>query len=322
MNVAINGFGRIGRLFYRSALKHNANFDVVAVNNPGWDEKIYHHLFKYDTAYGIFEPRPVAELLTERDPEKLPWEKLGVDIVIESSGIFTKKAEAAKHLRAGAKKVIISAPSEDADITLILGVNEKNYQAREHKVISMASCTTNCLAPVVKILQENFGLEKGFMTTVHSYTADQNLQDGLHKDLRRARAAAENIVPTKTGAASAIFKVVSGLENKMQGIALRVPSATGSIIDLTCVLKKRTDADALNKLFEEYAKDKMTGILNITYEPIVSSDIIGNEYSSVIDGSLTKVLGGDLVEIVAWYDNEWAYATRLVELVQYLQNNG
>jgi len=320
--VAINGFGRIGRLFYRSALKHQAPFEVVAVNNPKWDETIYHHLFKYDTVYGVFEQKPTAKLLTESEPTRLPWKKLGIDIVIESSGVFTERAAAAGHLKAGAKKVIISAPSKDADVVVVLGVNEEDYNPKKHQVISMASCTTNCLAPVVKILQENFGIEKGFMSTVHSYTADQNLQDGSHKDLRRARAAAQNIVPTKTGAAKAIFQVISGLENKMDGLAFRVPSPTGSLIDLVCVLSKSTTVEELNQLFEKYAATKMKGVLGVTKEPLVSADIIANENSSLVDLSLTKVLGGNLVEVISWYDNEWAYATRLVDLVNYLIKKG
>ena len=329
--VAINGFGRIGRLFYRSALEHSAPFEVVAVNNPGWDEKTYEHLFKYDTAYGIFNQKPTAKLLGEREPEKLPWREMKIDIVVECTGIFVDKKSASKHLKAGAKKVIISAPSEDADAVIILGVNENDYKPARHKVISMASCTTNCLAPVVKVLQEKFGIEKGFMTTIHSYTADQNLQDGSHKDLRRARAAAENIVPTKTGAAKAIFQVIKGLENKMDGLAMRVPNKTGSLIDLVCLVKRKTSVQEVNKAFEEYA-EKMSakggsafggkGILAVTDEPIVSSDIVKNENSSIVDLSLTRVFGGNLVKVISWYDNEWAYATRLVELVNYISNKG
>ena len=321
MKIAINGFGRIGRLFYRSALEHKADFEVVAVNNPGWDEKMYQHLFKYDTAYGVFDQKPEAKLLGEREPENLPWREMGVDIVIESTGIFIDHAKASKHIRAGAKKVIISAPSEDADVTLVLGVNEKDYQPEKHQIISMASCTTNCLAPVVKVLLDEFEMEKGFMTTAHSYTADQNLQDSSHRDLRRARAAAENIVPTKTGAAKAIFKVIKGLEGKMDGLALRVPTATGSVIDLICVLKKNTTPEKLNETFQKYAEGPMQGILATTEDPIVSSDIIKNDHSSIVDLSLTKVLDGNLVEVIAWYDNEWGYATRLVDLVNYLQKN-
>ena len=320
--VAINGFGRIGRLFYRSALEHSASFEVVAVNNPGWDEKMYEHLFKYDTAYGIFNQKPTAKLLGEREPEKLPWREMKIDIVVECTGIFVDKKSASKHLKAGAKKVIISAPSEDADAVIILGVNENDYKPARHKVISMASCTTNCLAPVVKVLQEKFGIEKGFMTTIHSYTADQNLQDGSHKDLRRARAAAENIVPTKTGAAKAIFQVIKGLENKMDGFAMRVPSKTGSLIDLVCLIKKRTIVEELNKIFADFAAKEMKGILAVTDEPIVSSDIVKNENSSIVDLSLTRVFGGNLVKVISWYDNEWAYATRLVELVNYISNKG
>jgi len=313
--IAINGFGRIGRTFFRAAAEHNAPFEIAAVNNPNWDEKMFGHLLKYDTVYGRFDGELKAKLLGEREPENLPWQKLGIFLVIESTGLFTKREDAQKHLKAGAKKVVISAPAEEPDITLVPGVNDGEYDPKNHNIISMASCTTNCLAPVVKILQENFGVEKGFMTTVHSYTADQNLQDGSHKDLRRARAAAENIVPTKTGAAKAIFEVVEGLKERMDGMALRVPTPTVSIIDLVCVTKKKTDAETLNKIFEKYATGKMQGILQVVYEPLVSSDFIKNSHSAILDASLTKVIDGNLVKVVAWYDNEWGYATRLVDLV-------
>jgi len=312
--VAINGFGRIGRTFFRTTVEHNAPFEIAAVNNPNWDEKMFKHLLKYDTVYGRFDGELKAKLLGERESENLPWKELGIFLVVESTGLFTKREDAQKHLKAGAKKVVISAPAEEPDITLVPGVNDDEYDPKKHNIISMASCTTNCLAPVVKILQENFGVEKGFMTTVHSYTADQNLQDGSHKDLRRARAAAENIVPTKTGAAKAIFEVVEGLKERMDGMALRVPTPTVSIIDLVCVTKKKTDAETLNKIFEKYAKGKMQGILQVVYEPLVSSDFIKNPHSAILDASLTKVIDGNLVKVVAWYDNEWGYATRLVDL--------
>jgi glyceraldehyde 3-phosphate dehydrogenase len=312
--IAINGFGRIGRTFFRAAAERNATFEITAVNNPNWDEKMFKHLLQYDTVYGRFDGELKAKLLGEREPENLPWKELGIFLVIESTGLFTKREDAQKHLKAGAKKVIISAPAEEPDITLVPGVNDGEYDPKNHNIISMASCTTNCLAPVVKILQESVGVEKGFMTTVHSYTADQNLQDGSHKDLRRARAAAENIVPTKTGAAKAIFEVVEGLKERMDGMALRVPTPTVSIIDLVCVTKKKTDAETLNKIFEKYATGKMQGILQVVYEPLVSSDFIKNSHSAILDASLTKVIDGNLVKVVAWYDNEWGYATRLVDL--------
>lgn len=324
--VAINGFGRIGRTFYRAAIERQGNFEIAALNNPGWDEKLFSHLLKYDTAYGYFEHQLKAELLGEKEPDKLPWKRLGIDIVIESTGKFTDRSGASGHLKAGAKKVIISAPAEEPDVTIILGVNEEKYDSKKHQIISMASCTTNCLAPMVKILQDKFGIEKGFMTTDHSYTSDQNLQDGSHRDLRRARAAAENIIPTTTGAAKAIFEVVEGLRDKMDGMALRVPTKTVSITDLVCLIKKKTSADEINKIFEEYSKGKMSAkggeILEVTYEPLVSSDFIKNPHSAILDASLTKVIDGNLVKLVAWYDNEWGYSARLVDLVDLMIEKG
>lgn len=322
IRVAINGFGRIGRTFYRAAVERKGNFEIVAVNNLGWDEKMFTHLIKYDTSYGIFEDKLNTKLFGEKEPEKLPWKELGIDIVIESTGIFTDKEGAEKHLKSGAKKVIISAPAKNPDITLVLGVNEAEYKPESHQIISMASCTTNCLAPLVKVLQNEFGIEKGFMTTAHAYTADQNLQDGSHRDLRRARAAAENIVPTTTGAAKAIFEVVEGLQDKMDGVALRVPVATTSIIDLVCLLKKQTNAEEINQKFEEYGRGEMKGILAVSREPLVSSDYIKNPHSAVLDSLLTKVIDGNLVKVVAWYDNEWGYACRLVDLAEYIKRRG
>jgi len=321
MKIAINGFGRIGRTFYRAAAERNAPFQIAAVNNPGWDEEMFRHLLKHDTVYGKFDKEIKARLLDEREPENLPWKELDIFLVVDSTGLFTTREDAQKHIKAGAKKVIISAPAKEPDITLVPGVNDNEYNPQKHSIISMASCTTNCLAPVIKILQENFGVEKGFMSTIHSYTADQNLQDGSHKDFRRARAAAENIVPTKTGAAKAIFEVVEGLEDKMDGMALRVPTPTVSIIDLVCVTKKKTDAESLNKIFEKYATGKMQGILQVVYEPLVSSDFIKNSHSAILDASLTKVIDGNLVKVVAWYDNEWGYAVRLVDLIALIIKN-
>ena len=318
IKVAINGFGRIGRIFYRAAIEEKGNFDIVAINNPGWDETMFRHLLKYDTTYGIFDEKLNAKLLGEKEPEKLPWREMGIDVVIESTGIFTNKESSSKHIKAGAKKVLISAPAEDPDVTLVLDVNENDYKPQSHQIISMASCTTNSLAPLVKILQDEFGIEKGLMTTVHSYTADQNLQDGSHKDLRRARAAAENIVPTKTGAAKAIFKVVKGLEDRMDGMALRVPTKVVSMTDLVCLIKKETTAENINSIFEKYAKGVMKGILEVISEPLVSSDFIKNPHSSILDASLTRVVDGNLVKLAAWYDNEWGYACRLVDLVDYI----
>ncbi|MCX6807071.1 MAG: type I glyceraldehyde-3-phosphate dehydrogenase [Candidatus Berkelbacteria bacterium] len=316
--VAINGFGRIGRTFYRAAIENRGDFEIVAVNNPGWDEDTFNHFLKYDTVYGIFDGKLNAKIFGEKEPEKLPWKELNVDVVVESTGIFTDKKGAEKHLKAGAKKVIISAPAKDPDVTIVLGVNEEDYNPTKHKIISMASCTTNCLAPMVKVLQDEFGIEKGLMTTAHSYTADQNLQDGSHKDLRRARAAAQNIVPTKTGAAKAIFSVVEGLKDKMDGMALRVPTITVSITDLVCLLKKRTDVKEVNQKFQKYAGGQMKGILAVTEEPVVSSDLIKNTHSAILDAPLTRVIGGNLVKVVGWYDNEWGYFCRLVDLIEYI----
>jgi len=321
IRVGINGFGRIGRTFYRASIERGTRFQIAAINNPNWTEEMFRHLLKYDTTYGIFEHELKAKLLGEKEPAQLPWGKLGVDIVIESTGRFTERKDAIGHLQAGAKKVIISAPATEPDITLVLGVNEEEYQPK-HQIVSMASCTTNSLAPLVKVLQNEFGIEKGMMSTIHSYTSDQNLQDGSHKDLRRARAAAENIVPTKTGAAKAIFEVVQGLEEKMDGLAFRVPTKTVSVTDLVCLLKKKTTAEELNHLFRQYAQKEMKGILAVVEEPLVSSDFIKNPYSCILDASLTRVIGGDLVKLVAWYDNEWGYACRLVDLVNYLIKRG
>jgi len=321
IQVGINGFGRIGRTFYRASIERGAHFQIAAINNPNWTEEMFRHLLKYDTTYGIFEHELKAKLLGEKEPAQLPWGKLGVDIVIESTGRFTERKDAIGHLQAGAKKVIISAPATEPDITLILGVNEEEYQLK-HQIISMASCTTNSLAPLVKVLQNEFGIEKGMMSTIHSYTSDQNLQDGSHKDLRRARAAAENIVPTKTGAAKAIFEVVKDLEEKMDGLAFRVPTKTVSVTDLVCLLKKKTTPEELNQLFHQYAQKEMKGILAVVEEPLVSSDFTKNPYSCILDASLTRVIGGDLIKLVAWYDNEWGYACRLVDLVNYLIERG
>jgi len=322
IKIAINGFGRIGRTFYRAAAERESNFEIAAVNNPGWTKEMFEHLLRYDTVYGKFEKKLEAELLGEREPERLPWKKLGVDIVIESTGVFTNREDAAKHLKAGAKKVVISAPAEGPDKTLVMGVNEEEYLPQKDKIISMASCTTNCLAPIVKILQNNLGIKKGAMSTVHAYTADQNLQDGSHKDLRRARAAAENIVPTKTGAAKAIFEVVKGLEEKMEGLAFRIPTPTVSMIDLVCLLERKTNPGLINELFENYANGSMKGILEVSKKPLVSTDFIQNPHSAIVDAPLTKVVDQNLVKVIAWYDNEWGYACRLVDLVNFLIKRG
>jgi len=331
LKIAINGFGRIGRAAFKIALEKN-NLKVAAINdltNAG----TLAHLLKYDTAYGRYEKgvksaegKIIAEeqeftVYAEPDPAKLPWKELKIDVVLECTGRFVKDGAAAAHIKAGAKKVIISAPAKGKGNipTFLLGVNEEKYSGEE--VISNASCTTNCVAPITQIIDSYFGIEKALMTTIHSYTADQNLQDGPHKDLRRARAAAQNIAPTTTGAAIATAKVIPNIENLFDGMAIRVPTVIVSLSDLTFLLKKDTTADKINKTLTEVSKeDRFKGILKVTNEPIVSSDIIGDSYSSIADISLTKVVGGNLVKIIAWYDNEWGYANRLVELAEYISH--
>jgi glyceraldehyde 3-phosphate dehydrogenase len=329
VRVGINGFGRIGRNVFRAALESQADVEVVAVNDIT-DAKTLAHLLKYDTVYG-----PLAEdvsagdaaitigsrevkVLAERDPAALPWSDLDVDVVIESTGLFTKRADAAKHLEAGAQKVIISAPATEPDVTVALGVNfEDAYDADNHHVISNASCTTNCLAPVAKVLHDAIGIEHGLMTTIHAYTADQNLQDGPHRDLRRARAAAANLVPASSGAAKAIGLVIPELKGKLHGAAVRAPVPTGSVVDFTAVVSRETTPEEINAAFKEQADTgALTGILAYTEDPIVSSDIIKNPYSSIFDAQLTTVLEGTLVKVVSWYDNEWGYSNRCVELAQ------
>jgi glyceraldehyde 3-phosphate dehydrogenase (phosphorylating) len=329
VRVGINGFGRIGRNVFRAALESQADVEIVAVNDIT-DAQTLAHLLKYDTVY-----RPLAEdiragdgtitvggqeikVLAEKDPAALPWSDLEVDVVIESTGRFRKRDEAAKHLEGGAQKVIISAPATEPDVTVVLGVNfEEVYDPDNHDVISNASCTTGCLAPVAKVLHGAIGIERGLMTTIHAYTADQNLQDGPHTDLRRARAAAENLVPASTGAAKAIGIVIPELQGKMHGFAVRAPVPTGSVVDLTMIVSRDTTAEEVNAAVREQADTgDLTGILSYTEDPIVSSDIVKNPYSSIFDSQLTSVLGGNLVKVVAWYDNEWGYSNRCVELAQ------
>jgi glyceraldehyde-3-phosphate dehydrogenase type I len=336
IRVAINGFGRIGRNVLRSALQHSQygkKFEIIAVNDLG-NTEILAHLFKYDSIYGKFcgnitakpEGIEVNEHLiaffSEVSPSNLPWGKLDTDVVIESTGVFRTRDGAGKHLEAGAKKVIISAPGKDPDLTIVLGVNEKVYDSSKHHIISMASCTTNSLAPPVKILHETFGIEQGFMTTVHSYTGDQRILDFPHKDLRRARAAAVSIIPTTTGAARAVALVIPDLKGKIDGLALRVPTPDGSITDFACVLKTPATAPEINNAFKQASQTTMKGILQYTEEPLVSVDIIGNPHSAIIDGLLTKVLGekGTFAKIFSWYDNEWGYSCRIVDLVNYIFN--
>ncbi len=322
--IGINGFGRIGRNFLRAALAQNSNLEIVAVNDLS-DPAGLAHLLKYDSITGrlnavvtvegdsIIVNGKTIKVLAERDPANLPWKQLGVDIVIESTGIFTDAEKAKKHIEAGAKKVIISAPATNEDATFVIGVNENLYDPSKHHIISNASCTTNCLAPLAKVFNDKFGIVNGLMTTVHAYTADQNLQDGPHKDLRRARAAALNIVPSTTGAAKAIGLVLPELKGKLDGFALRVPVPTGSITDLTLVSEKKVTVDEIKAAYKEAAEGSMKGILMYTEDEIVSSDIVTDAHSSIFDAGLVRVID-NTVKLSSWYDNEWGYSNRLVEL--------
>ena len=326
LKVAINGFGRIGRQVFHINLK-NDYFDVVAINDLTSADTLA-HLLKYDSNYGVMDNEVKAEngnivvdgktykVLSERDPEKLPWKDLGVDLVIESTGFFTDKTGASKHLTAGAKKVLISAPGKEADFTMVLGVNDDKYDPVAHNIISNASCTTNCLAPVAKVLHDNFGIEKGLMTTIHSYTNDQRILDLPHEDLRRARAAAVSMIPTTTGAAKAIGLVIPELNGKLNGLAIRIPTPTVSLIDLTCVLSKNTTAEEINAKMKEAAEGPMKGILGYSPLPLVSVDFKKNPLSSIFDAMSTEVIGDNLVKILSWYDNEWGYSCRVVDVVK------
>jgi glyceraldehyde 3-phosphate dehydrogenase len=329
VRVGINGFGRIGRNVFRAAQESSADIEIVAVNDIT-DSATLAHLLKYDSVYGPF-PGTVEErdgslvvdgrevkVLSEKDPAALPWGDVGADVVIESTGVFTKRDDAAKHLDAGAQKVIISAPATEPDTTVALGVNfDDVYDPDNHHVISNASCTTNCLAPVVKVLHGLVGIERGLMTTIHAYTADQRLQDAPHKDLRRARAAAINLVPASTGAAKAIGLVIPELQGKLHGFAVRAPVPTGSVVDLTANVGRETSVEEINEAFRSQADTgAFSGILKFTDDPIVSSDIVKSPYSSIFDSGLTSVLDGTLVKVVAWYDNEWGYSNRVVELAE------
>ena len=326
VRVGINGFGRIGRNLYRAAYEAGADLQFVAVNDIT-DAATLAHLLRYDSIFGRFpgdvEARDGAiavdgveiKVLAERDPAALPWSELGAEVVIESTGLFTKRDAAAKHLEAGARKVIISAPATDPDITVALGVNfETAYDPDSHHIISNASCTTNCLAPLAKVIHEAVGIERGLMTTVHAYTADQRLQDMPHKDLRRARAAALNLIPTTTGAAKAVGLVLPELVGKLNGIAVRAPVATGSVVDLTCEVARETTAEDLNAAVREAAEGPLSGILAYTEDPIVSTDIVKDPHSAIFDSEQTMVIDGTLVKTIAWYDNEWGYSNRCVEL--------
>ena len=328
VRVGINGFGRIGRNLFRAAKAANADIEFVAVNDLT-DNKTLGHLLRYDSILGPY-PGMVEEtsdglrvdgdelrVMAERDPGNLPWGDLGVDVVIESTGFFTDRENASKHLDGGAKKVIISAPAKGEDITLCLGVNFDQYDAESHDVISNASCTTNCLAPFAKVLNDTIGIKHGLMTTIHAYTADQNLQDLPHKDLRRARAAALNLIPTTTGAAKAVGLVLPELQGRLHGFAIRAPVATGSVVDLTIEAERETSVEEINEAMRAAAEsDGLRGILQYTEDPIVSTDIITNSHSSVFDAGLTSVIDGTMVKAVSWYDNEWGYSNRVVELAQ------
>jgi glyceraldehyde 3-phosphate dehydrogenase len=332
IRVGINGFGRIGRNILRASLG-SRDFDFVAVNDLTNAETLA-HLLKYDSILGNLDAAIEArngnitvngdelKVLSVRDPAQLPWKDLGVDVVFESTGLFTKRDDAAKHVTAGAKRVIITAPAKGPDITVVLGVNEDQYDPSKHRIISNASCTTNCLAPMAKVIHESFGITKGWMTTVHSYTNDQNLLDLPHKDLRRARAAALSIIPTTTGAALAVGEVLPQLKGRLDGIAMRVPTPNVSVVDLAAVVEKKTSAEGVNAAFKAAADGALKGILQYEEAELVSIDFRGNPRSSIIDAAYTKVMDGDFVKALAWYDNEWGYSNRCVDLVRFLATKG
>ena len=331
IKVGLNGFGRIGRAVLRLAqTEFGDDIEIVALNARANTETLV-HLFKYDSCYGKFngEASVVGENVMKvngkeikifrcNDPEDIPWGELGVDIVVESTGIFKDREKASKHIKAGAKKVIITAPGKNEDVTIVMGVNEEDYDPANHHIISNASCTTNCLAPFAKVLDDKFGIEKGLMTTVHAYTNDQRILDKTHKDLRRARAAGESIIPTTTGAAKAVSKVLPQLEGKLNGFALRVPTPTVSLVDLVCELKKPATVEEINAAFKEASEGSMKGILGYSEEPLVSVDYKGDERSSIVDGLSTLSMGDKMFKILSWYDNEWGYSARTVDLVKYV----
>jgi glyceraldehyde 3-phosphate dehydrogenase len=334
MKVAINGWGRIGRLVFRAALRDHSALDFVAINSRSADASWIEHLLTYDSVHGKQEGEIRAEndtlfvdgkeikILSENDPENLPWRDLGVDVVVESTGQFRDRKGASKHLEAGCKKVIITAPGKEPDVTLVPGVNDAMYNPATHNIISLASCTTNCLAPVAKVLEDEFGINRGFMTTVHAYTGDQKILDGRHKDLRRARAAAMSIVPTTTGAAAALGAVLPSLVGKMDGISLRVPTTNVSVVDLVAELGSEVTREAVNSAFEEAAKTSLAGILTVSHLPLVSIDYNGSSFSAVVDAEYTNVVGGRLVKVLAWYDNEWGYSCRVVDMIKRLEAEG
>ncbi len=337
IRVAINGFGRIGRNVLRASLGHSqygTKFEIVAINDLG-NTEILAHLLKYDSIYGRFDGNievkndgmeingKSIKFFSQMNPSKLPWKDLDIGVAVESTGLFRKREGASQHLEAGAKKVIISAPAIDPDITVVLGVNEHLYDTNAHNIISNASCTTNSLAPPVKVLNDTFGVERGFMTTIHSYTGDQRILDFPHKDLRRARAAAVSIIPTTTGAAKAVTLVIPELKGRMDGMAVRVPTPDGSLTDFTCILKKEVTKEEVNNAFRNAAEGKLKGIMQYSEEPLVSVDIVGNPHSAIIDGLSTKVNGdsGNFLKILSWYDNEWGYSCRIVDLINYIYVN-
>jgi glyceraldehyde 3-phosphate dehydrogenase len=330
VKVGINGFGRIGRNIFRAALKLDAQFEVAAVNDIG-DAKTFAHLLKHDTTFGTL-PQAVShdsdsitvdgktmKFLSIKDPGELPWKDLGVDIVVESTGLFTDANKARVHIdKGGAKKVIISAPATHQDYTVVMGVNHKGYDPAKHNVISNASCTTNCFVPLAKVLHDSFGLENGFMTTIHAYTADQRLQDLPHKDLRRARAAADNVIPTSTGASKAVAEVLPELDGKFAGMSFRVPVLDVSVVDLSVQLSRSTTVEDINAAFDEAADGELKGILAVSHEELVSSDFRGDSHSSIVDAPLTLMLGSERAKVVSWYDNEWGFSCRMVDLITYM----
>jgi len=329
IKVGINGFGRIGRNVFRALRKSAKDIEVVAINDLT-DTATLAHLLKYDSIHGLYNgsvtvdgttmtvDRKSMKVLAERDPSNLPWKDLNVDIVLESTGIFTQRDQAAQHLKAGAQKVIISAPAKQEDITIVIGINHNDYDPAKHHVVSNASCTTNCLVPVVRVLIDNFGFQRGFMTTVHSYTNDQRILDFPHKDLRRARAAALSMIPTVTGAARATALVIPEVKGKLDGMALRVPTADVSLVDLTCVVEKSTSREEVNGAFKKAADGPLKGILAVSDEPLVSVDYIGNPHSSTVDSLITNVIDGTLVHVSAWYDNEMGYSARCIDLIEHV----
>ncbi len=331
VKIGINGFGRIGRLVMRAALEKEG-VEVVAINDLG-DATTNAHLYKYDTIHGVYpgdvkavEGEMVVDgkrikVLAERDPANLPWRELGVDVVVESTGLFTKADKAAAHIKAGARKVLISAPAQGEDITIVMGVNEENYDPANHHIISNASCTTNCLAPVAKVLDEKFGIVKGLMTTVHSYTNDQRILDQAHKDLRRARAAAESIIPTTTGAAKAVALVLPQLKGKLNGFAMRVPTSNVSVVDLVVEVTKETSVEEVNDALRQ-ASAQIPDFLGFSELPLVSKDYNGDSRSSIVDGLSTMVMDGNMVKVISWYDNEWGYSNRVVDLIDYMIKRG